>query len=615
MSSNKNSKGKKLGAGLLMGLLALSLLGFGVEGFGTARQTIGTVGTRDITADEYARTLRNDMQALQGQLGQPVTMEQARLFGLDQRALEQLIDRAALDTEAKRLGVSVGDPTVQAEILAIPNFQGLDGGFDRESYRFALENAGLSESEFETSIREEIARSILQLATVGGASAPDGLVDPLLNYQAQTRDFTVVTLGTDDLETPVGQPDAGALTAYYEDNLDRYTLPAGKRLDYAWITPEMLLDTLEVDEDELRAAYEARSTQYRQPERRLVERLIMPDMTAAEDAIARINAGETTFEEVVEARGLSLEDTDLGDVTKDALNAAGDAVFALSEPGMAGPVETNLGPAIFRMNAILAARETPFEDAREELRDEVALDRARRILGDNLDLYEDLLAGGATVTQLADETEMQAGQIDWRPDTQSGIAAYEEFRDAARAVEAGDFAEITILEDGGMFALELVEEIPAAPRPLDEIRTQVVNDWQTDQIQTRLQALADALTTQVESGTAIDALGLDSLRFADLSRSDPVPDLPRAVLTRAFELDTGALDTVADGAQVYLVQLHDVAAPAPDEDSTQQIRSALETQITQSYTQDLFGYFGSALRQNMPIQINQPMIDAVQQSF
>jgi peptidyl-prolyl cis-trans isomerase D len=395
----------------------------------------------------------------------------------------------------------------------------------------------------------------------------------------------------------------------------RYTLPAGKRLDYAWITPEMLLDTLEVDEDELREAYEARSAQYRQPERRLVERLIMPDMTAAEDAIARINAGETTFEEVVEARGLSLEDTDLGDVTQDALDAAGNAVFALSEPGMAGPVETSLGPAIFRMNAILAARETPFEDAREELRDEVALDRARRILGDNLDLYEDLLAGGATVTQLADETEMQAGQIDWRPDTQSGIAAYEEFRDAARAVEAGDFAEITILEDGGMFALELVEEIPAAPRPLDEIRTQVVRDWQTEEIQSRLQAQADDLIAEVNSGTAIDALGLDSLRFADLSRSDPVPDLPRAVLTRAFELNTGALDTVANGAQVYLVQLHDVAAPAPDEDSTQQIRSALETQITQSYTQDLFGYFGSALRQNMQIQINQPMIDAVQQSF
>lgn len=615
MSSNKNSKGKKLGAGLLMGLLALSLLGFGVEGFGTARQTIGTVGDRDITTDEYARALQNDLRALQSQLGEPITMEQARLFGLDQRALEQLIDQAALDTEANRLGVSVGDQTVQAEILGIPNFQGLDGSFDRESYRFALQNADLSETEFETSIREEISRSILQLATVGGASAPEGLVQPLLEYQAQTRDFTVLTLTADDLDTPVGQPNNAELTAYYEANLERYTLPAGKRLDYAWITPEMLLDTLEADEDELRAAYEARSAQYRQPERRLVERLILPDMTAAQDAFDRIKAGETTFEDVVAARGLTLDDTDMGDVTRDALGTAGNAVFALDEPGVAGPVDTNLGPAIFRMNAILAARETPFEDARAELRDALLMDRARRILAENIDLYEDLLAGGATVTQLADETEMQAGQINWRPDVQNGIAAFEEFRDAARNVQAGDFAEILILEDGGMFALELVEELPAAPRPLADIRTQVVQDWQTAEIRARLSAQAETLIAEVESGTAIDALGIDSLRFADLSRSDPVPDLPRAVLTQAFELENGALATVTDGAQVHVVRLHAVAPPDPDLDTTQQIRRALESQITQSYTQDLFGYFSGALRQSMPIKLNQQMIDAVQQSF
>lgn len=615
MSSNKTSKGKKLGAGLLMGLLALSLLGFGVEGFGTARQTIGTVGDRDITADDYARALQNDMRALEGQLGQPITMEQARLFGLDQRALEQLIDRAVLDTEAERLGVSVGDPTVQAEIVAIPSFQGLDGSFDREAYRFALQNSGLTEAEFETSIREEIARSILQLAAVGGASAPEALVAPLLDYQAQTRDFTVLTLGADDLDSPVGQPDDTQLTAFYEANLDRYTLAAGKRLEYAWITPEMLVDTLEVDEAALRDAYEARAAQYRQPERRLVERLILPDMAAAQAAIDRITAGEASFEDLVAERGLSLDDTDMGDVTRDALGSAGDAVFALAEPGVTGPVETNLGPAIFRMNAILAARETPFEQARAELRDDLTMDRARRVLADNIDLYEDLLAGGATIAQLAAETDMQAGQLDWRPDTQTGIAAYEEFRDAARAIQPGDFAEITILADGGMFALELVEELPAAPRPLDDIRTQVVRDWQTSQIEARLLDKAEALRAEVESGTAIDALSLDTLRFADLTRSDPVPDLPRAVLTEAFQMEASAQSIVANGAQVYLVQLHAVNAPEPELDSTQQIRRALEAQITQSYTQDLFGYFGTALRDAQPIRLNQQMIDAVQQSF
>ena len=122
-----------------------------------------------------------------------------------------------------------------------------------------LQNAGLSEAEFETSIREEIARSILQLAAVGGASAPDRNGRPIAGLPGTNPRLHGSDLGPDDLDTPVGQPDDATLTTYYQDNLDRYTQPAGKRLDYAWITPEMLVDTLEVEEAELRSAYEARA--------------------------------------------------------------------------------------------------------------------------------------------------------------------------------------------------------------------------------------------------------------------------------------------------------------------------------------------------------------------
>ena len=61
----------------------------------------------------------------------------------------------------------------------------------------------------------------------------------------------------------------------------------------------------------------------------------------------RIRAGEATFEDVVADRGLTLDDTDMGDVTRDALGDAAEAVFALEEPGVTGPVETDLGPCDF----------------------------------------------------------------------------------------------------------------------------------------------------------------------------------------------------------------------------------------------------------------------------
>jgi hypothetical protein len=72
----------------------------------------------------------------------------------------------------------------------------------------------------------------------------------------------------------------------------------------------MLLDAIELDEETLRAAYEDRSEEFNQPERRLVERLIYTDQANAQAAMDRITAEEITFDALVEERGLTLADVE-----------------------------------------------------------------------------------------------------------------------------------------------------------------------------------------------------------------------------------------------------------------------------------------------------------------
>lgn len=615
MSKPKAKSGPKLtaknvGAGVLMGILALSLLGFGADGFNATVRHVATVGDRKIDADDYARAMQNELRALQAQLGTGFTMEQARLFGLDRMVLEQLVTNAVLDIEAERVGLSVGDPTVQREILSVRSFQGASGQFDREAYRFALQSAGLSEAVFEEQIRSDVTRSVLQMAVGGAAQAPQALVAPLLDYQAQTRDLSVLTLGASDLADPVGQPNAAELDAWYSEQIDRYSLPAGKRIRYVWLTPEMIADGIEIEETMLRDAYAARISEFVQPERRLVERLIFADTATAEAALGRIQSGDASFVDLVTERGLTLEDADMGDVTQAQLGAAGDGVFALTEPGVAGPFETPLGPALFQMNGVLAARETPFEDAVPLLRDELVIDRARRILAEDLDRFEDLLAGGASLQEMAAETEMQLGQIDWRDGDADGIAAYEAFRDAASAVSADDFAELLVLDDGGLFSVELIEDLPAAPQPLDEIRTRVTQDWQNAQIVARLRAQAEAMGAPSDGEDAPVPAS-----FTGLTRFDFLPDLPASVLETAFDMTAGETRILDDGAQVQIVTLDAISSPDLLLEPVAQIEAALNEQLAQSLGQDLFSYFATALRAGQPIQVNQTVIDAVQASF
>jgi peptidyl-prolyl cis-trans isomerase D len=342
---------------ILLGLLFVGLAGFGATNLSGTVRTVARVGDESVAVDAFARELQREINAIQQQTRQALPMDQVRAMGIDQAVLGRLITLASLDSETASLGLSIGDQNLQREIVSIRAFEGLDGSFDREAYRFSLQQAGISEAEFEADLRREAARTLVQAAIIGGAAMPPTLTDVIVEYLGQRRSFTWARLVPADLAEPLPPATDADLRAWYEANTNAYTLPETKRITYAVLTPEMMMDEVEVDETALREAYEARLSDFVQPERRLVERLVFADETAAQDAAAQLQVGGTTFELLVDQRGLDLSDVDLGDVAEAELGSAGAAVFAAGLGEMVGPLPSDLGPALFRVNAVLAALE------------------------------------------------------------------------------------------------------------------------------------------------------------------------------------------------------------------------------------------------------------------
>ena len=171
---------------IIMGLLVVGLLGFGTGGLSGNLRTVGEVGDKPITVIAYQRALNEQLRGFEAQVGTSVSFQQAQQFGLDQAALSQVVTRRTLDNEAAQLGISVGDERVRDEVLRVPAFGGIDGQFDRESYRFALQQSGLTETDFEMGIREEISRTLLQGAVVGGGRLGHGLGLTLTEWPSVT---------------------------------------------------------------------------------------------------------------------------------------------------------------------------------------------------------------------------------------------------------------------------------------------------------------------------------------------------------------------------------------------------------------------------------------------
>jgi peptidyl-prolyl cis-trans isomerase D len=615
----KKSSAQNVVVWILLGLLIVGLAGFGVDGILSQRvTTIGSVGTRDISTQSYARALQETIRQAEQVRGQALPLAEAQAQGMDQQVRARLVTQAALESEAERIGISVGDVNVSRTIATIPGFRGPTGAFDRDTYRFVLENVGMTPAAFEEDVRREAARGILQAATAAGVAVPENLRSAILSHFASRRDATVFTLDETALTAPLPDPDAAAVEAWYQANIAAFTIPETRTIAYALLTPEMLLDQVEVDEAAIRALYDSRAADYLRPERRLVERLIYPDEAAAQAAFARLAEG-ATFEDLVTERGLSLDDTDMGDVTLAELGEAGAPVFALTEPGaVTGPHRSSLGPALFRMNAILSAQETPFEEAAPALRDELALERARRQIADRFDEIEDLLAGGASIEDMAAEAGMELGRIDWRPGVTDDIAAYEEFRIAAAAVRDGDFPELTGLSDGGVFALRLDAITPPTPRPLDEVRIAAFAGARTQALEAALTARALELAPDLATNGAdafAEATGLVPEGFAAISRLDRVTALSPALAEAIHGAAAGQTVIRAAGGQVQIALVTAVAAPDAQDDQTAQLVSAIDREIGGALAQDVFGYFAGALEREAGITLNQAAIDAVHASF
>ncbi|WP_170330584.1 peptidyl-prolyl cis-trans isomerase [Ruegeria arenilitoris] len=599
---------------ILMGLLMVGLAGFGAVNLSGTARSVAQVGNEDVSVQEYVLELQREIRAVEAQTGQPLQMSQAQQLGLDQRALSRLIALAALDNETQELGISIGDENLQNEIVQIPAFQGVNGTFDREAYRFQLEQAGITDSQFEADLRKESARTIVQGAVMSGVEMPATLTETLANYVLARRSFTVATLASDALETPVAAPTDEQIQTYYDENTDFFTLPRTKRLTYAILSPEMLLDTVEIDEDSLRRLYDQRAEQYQQPERRLVEQLVFPSEEAATEALAQLEVGGSSFEQLVRARELELSDVDLGDVTREDLGEAADAVFAAELDDVVGPLPSQFGPALFRINGSLAENNVPFEEAAPELREELAADRARRLIEAQAEDINDMLAGGATLEELVGETEMELGEIDWTAQSEDSVAAYEGFRSVAQAVQEGDFPEVAFLDDGSIFALRLNEVLPPRPEPLDSARDQVIAAWVQEETAKALQEQANNVLTQLATDGDFTTTGLQFRVENALTRTAFLEDVPADFMTEVFEMELGELRVIPGIGSALIVRLDEELPPA-ETDEQRQMQQALAAQLNQALAQNIFDiYVRDAQTRARPV-VDQPALNAVQANF
>src|SRR6187402_3969965 len=147
--ASSNWLGKTIMA-VVMGVLIISFGVWGIadifKGFG--QSTVAKVGGTEISLNEFRQTYTDRLQQISRQVGRPLTPDQARAFGLDRQVLQQTIAEAALDEEARRMGLAQSDAETMRMIYNDPNFKGVSGACDPNRFQATIRQFGFTEQRY-----------------------------------------------------------------------------------------------------------------------------------------------------------------------------------------------------------------------------------------------------------------------------------------------------------------------------------------------------------------------------------------------------------------------------------------------------------------------------------
>lgn len=610
-------KGAQVFVWIVLGLLIVGLAGFGIGDVlrGGLASSVAQVGDARIGVQAYAQEVARELRSLSQMQGRPVSMAEAQSIGLPRYVLDRMTRAAAVKAEALRVGLAAGDAAVLEAIAKDPRFAP-DGRFNAESFRLFLQNLRMTETEYRDAMREQLVIGLLADALAVGATMPPAHLATILAWRGERRSVRFVRLEAERFGRDAPEPDEAELAAFHAAHAADYTLPETREVAFLLLDPAALADGIEVSEEDLRATWAARADRYRVPERRNLDRLVFATEAEAAAARARIEAGEATLAGLAAERGLGEADIALGDRrAEDLAEPARSAVFGTAEPGLVGPVASGLGPALFRVNAILAAAETPFEAARAEIRAEIARARARERAAALAPKVEDLVAGGARIEEIAAELGLQAGRIEV-PATgpAEGLAADARFRAAAFAAKPGTETDLAAASDGRLFVLRVDAVRPAALQPLETVREAVLAAKRAEHRLAVTRAKAEALAASLAEGRdfarAALAMGLTPAEAGPFTRDATVPGLPPALLRDLFAAEPGGTALAEEAGAVILARLESVTPFDPYDPVNGVLFRLYQDQVDQSFAGDLFLYFALAVEQRDGVSIDAAAVEA-----
>ena len=577
---------------------------------------------------EYIDAYQNMIKQYRDALGSSFSDKMMQDLHLQDRILDDLISRALILQEGRKLGISVGDEELRAMIESVPAFQ-VNGQFDPRIYERFLRLNRMTIEDFERTERERLLLSkVVNVIRLNGGKVSEEEVLDTYRFENDKIGLSLIKIVPASFK---GESNANEVDvkSYYESHKEDFRIPAFIQVQYLLFRASDYGGKVQVSSDEIQRYYDLQKERFKTP----------PQVKARE---ILVKLGPQDPPEKVEEKGKKAEDIlekakktkDFGSLAKQysesgTASKGGEmgwlqrgtldeqtetALFSLK----AGEVSTVLrrpsGFSIFKVEEVREERQRSLEEAREEILQGLKKEKAKAEASRQAD---DAFYSIFRSRDLEKFSQEKGVPIKTTPFFKEGDEVPEIGRDPAFysnafSLKVGEISPVVGLPPN-FYILKLIGKKDSRIPPLEEVKEEVKRKVIDIKCEEKARQVAEETLNQIRKGKTIreiakernlpvEETGLFTRTAGVIPKIGPVRD-SMGMLSSLTEKNPVPKESLRTNDGFFVVTLQ--TSESPDMSKFQSVKKDLERRLIYQKQDEFLQNWLSQLRTKAKIEINQ----------
>ncbi len=606
----------------MVSIVIISLAGFGIQDviLGSTGRNIATVGKEKISIDEFLRGVKNEILKFSQENNVNLSVEEAKTYGLINKALNDLIAKKIFDNLIKSEGISRQDKSVAEYIKTVESFKNISGEFDVGKYKRFIAATGVNVEEFENNLKDDLARELILDVFEAPRKIDITILEKSLAHYFQSRSLLFLELNAKIFRSLSKIPTSSDISKYFDERREQFKSPNKKIIKIGYIDFENIIKQQKIENKLIRDYYNENSSSFQNEEKRLIDMLSFSNEgIESKKRIQEIISNSELFDAEISSRGLEIDDISLGFVekpdTKDNENLI--ELFNKEKIGIYGPYKTDLGLALYRIREIIAENETSFLSAKSDIRKLLASEKAKNEMFKILEHLNNEVAAGQTLEDLKPKFSISIQSLEIEnnklPDRFQNDPNVETlFKNATDQI-----TEFILLADNSLLAMKVKDEKKERNLSLQEASKDIEEILRKENTLIAAKAYFDRnldLTNENFLNQVFEMNGdeeiLVEIKNKKVFRFNIDTQLTPEIMGRIFSLKKKEFLFFSDKSKLFLVFLENIIPNDIDKELKRTLMSQREEFLKKSLRQNFINNYLNFIRQNTDINVNENLIES-----